>query len=331
VDIADLLECVDIVEYIQQYCTLTQTGEEYWGLSPFTNEKTASFSVNPDRQIYYDFSSGQGGNVIDFIEKYNKVNTYNAINILKRYVNLSEDSVPKRLASTKVIKRFKSTKREKYISHEILSDDVMQRYENQMSKYQTWIDEGISLDSMRKFQVRYDRISDRIVFPIRDIAGRIFSISGRTLDPDYKAKNQRKYTYFYPLGALDTIYGLYENADYIRKRKEIILFEGAKSVMKADTWSVCNTGAVLSGHLNPEQFKILIKLGVRVVFALDYELDKSNKPVDIRSDENIKKLLKFVKVEVVKNRNNLLQPKMAPVDAGIEVWNELYEGRISLN
>jgi hypothetical protein len=68
---------------------------------------------------------------------------------------------------------------------------------------------------------------------------------------------------------------------------------------------------------------ILIKLGVRIVFALD-------KDINIYEDENIKKLSHFVRVEYVRDTENLLEPKMSPVDAGEDTWLHLYERRIPI-
>lgn len=174
---------------------------------------------------------------------------------------------------------------------------------------------------MQKYQVRYDSFSDRIVYPIRDVNGKIINVSGRTVDPEWKTKKLRKYTYFAPLGTLDTIYGLSENYEEIRKKHEIILYEGAKSVMIAYDWGVRNTGAVLTSHLNPNQVKILAKLGCDVVFALD-------KGINVREDENIKRLSRFVKVSYIYDRNDLLKDKDSPVDEGRETWEKLYKERI---
>ena len=132
----------------------------------------------------------------------------------------------------------------------------------------------------------------------------------------------RKYTYFKPWGELNTIYGLPENIDFIRKSREIVLFEGCKSVLLADTWGIHNAGAILTSHLNPNQMKILAQLGCRVVFALDKE-------VSVREDHNIKRLKQFVKVEYIWDKDGLLDDKDAPVDKGPEIWKKLYEGRLS--
>lgn len=326
-DTDDILKQVDIVDYIKQFCDLEEKNGEWWGLSPFKDEKTPSFSVNAEKQRFYDFSSGAYGNILDFIKKYNNCDFYKALKILKKYANISDDDYEPvvRLESTKVAKRFrKPEKNAKDSKTTILPYNYMERYEWDCDKLSAWKDEGIQTGVMRKFDVRYDSFSNRIVFPIKDMGGNIINVCGRTLEKDYKDKKIRKYTYFKPLGRLDTLYGFSDNRNSILNKKEIIIFEGAKSVMMAYGWGIKNTAAILTSHLNQYQLIYLIKLGVRVVFALDED-------VDIREDININKLKKYVKIEWVKNYDNLLSSKMAPVDAGLETWNLLYERRISIN
>ena len=200
----------------------------------------------------------------------------------------------------------------------------MEQYEWRPEKFQSWLDEGVPLEQMKRFGYRYDALSNRIVHPIRLPDGQIFSICGRTLDPEFKEKKLRKYTYLVKLGALDTLFGLYENREAILRKKEVILFEGAKSVLKAAGYGFDNCCAVLTSHINPYQTKILLQLGVRIVIAFDEE-------VDPRQDGEIKKLKRFCGVDWVRNRDNLLGEKMAPVDNGAEVWNELYQRRERLS
>ncbi len=324
-EVSEIIECVDIYEYISQFCELEEKQDgEYWGLSPLKEENTPSFSVNVDKQRFYDFSSGKGGNVLDFIRQYHNCDFLEGLKILKKYADIKDDekSYPsQRLQATQVAKKFKRRqKKEKENKSTILSPDYMNRYEKNEDKLSIWREEGITPESMERFSVRYDPFSDRIVYPIRNMQGDIINVCGRTLDPDYKAHKQRKYTYFKQLGILDTIYGFAENKEEILKKREIILFEGAKSVMIADGWNIKNTGAILTSHLNPYQFKLLIRLGITVVFALDAE-------VDIRDDANIKKLLPYTRVEWVRNRRGLLEDKDAPVDKGFEVFQTLYEER----
>lgn len=324
-EIYDIIERVDILAYISQFCELEErTGGEYWGLSPLKEENTPSFSVSVDKQKFYDFSSGKGGNVLDFVKYYYKCGTREGVQYLKQFAGIGDDGVyvpSVRLSATKIAKQFaRKKKTERESKSVVLSRDYMDRYECDLDKLSVWREEGISQESMDMFCVRYDPFSNRIVYPIRNMKGDIINVCGRTLDVHYKANKQRKYTYFHPLGILDTIYGFAENKEEILKKREIILFEGAKSVMIAHGWGIKNTGAILTSHLNPYQFKLLLRLGVRVVFALDAE-------VDIREDVNIKKLLPYTNVEWVRNKRNLLDDKDSPVDKGYEVFKTLYEER----
>lgn len=324
-ELSEMIESVDILEYISQFCELTQQADgEYWGLSPLKDENTPSFSVNQEIQRFYDFSSGKGGNVLDFICAYHGCGFKKGLEILKQYANLPDDGgeqAASRLIASSIAKKFRPPRPNNKMSKSVLlTPDYMERFDINEEKLSEWEREGISRNIMAKFQVRYDPFSDRIVFPIRNVSGGIINVCGRTLDPDFKQKKLRKYTYFKPLGVLDTIYGLSDNLDEIRSKNEIILFEGAKSVMLAATWGIGNTGAILTSHLNPYQFQILIRLGVRIVFALDAE-------IDIRCDKNIKRLLPYAPVEWVVNRRGLLSEKDAPVDRGPEVFRQLYEER----
>lgn len=322
-EIQELVDSVDIVEYISQYLDLEEVNGEFWCLSPFKDEKTPSFSVRRETNQWYDFSSGRGGNIIHFVREYHNVGYNRALEIIKEYANISDDISQKstKLGCVSIAKKFKQlTTKEKQSKSGVLNSDYMDRYEINAAKLQSWVDEGIDFETLMYFGVRYDSFSNRIVYPIKSYGGDIINVCGRTLDKDYKAKKLRKYSYFFPLGILDTLYGISDSIDYIREKKEVIIFEGAKSVMLAYQWGIKNTCALLTSHLNPQQLKFLIKLGVRVVFALDED-------VDIRQDQNIKKLKRYVTVEWVKNKDNLLSEKMSPVDMGEEVWKSLYERR----
>ncbi len=323
-ELEDLIQSIDIVEFLSQFVELEEKNGEFWGLSCFKDEKTPSFSVRRDPPVFFDYSSGIGGNVFTFVKHYYKCSGAEAIEKLKQYAGFDgEFTAPReKLAATLVCKRFKKPKATRKASAAtILPDDYMERYEKRDDKLEVWRREGISDESLDRFQVYYDSFSDRLVYPIRNIEGKIVNIGGRTLDPLWKEKNQRKYTYFHSWGTLDTIYGLVENLRYIHQAREVILFEGCKSVLVADTWGIKNTAAILTSHLNPNQMRLLARLGYRVVFALD-------KDIRIRDDHNIEKLRKYVNVEYLWDRQDLLSEKDAPVDKGLEVFKKLYEQRL---
>ncbi len=321
--LSELVDATDILAYISQFAEFEEKNGEQWALSPLKQEGTPSFSVNTELNLFYDFSSGKGGNVLSFIKAYYHCSSGEAGDILRKYVGESGLTETRRkMEAFLVAKRFAPKKKQNKTSKSsILPDDYMQRYRKCDEKLASWREEGITNDSLNRFQVCYDDFSDRIVYPIRNIDGKIINVSGRTIDPQWKEKKLRKYTYFKPLGILDTLYALVENLEFIQMTKEVIIFEGAKSVMIADSWGIHNTIALLTSHVNPYQLKILAKLGCKVVFALD-------KGVIIREDENIKRLKRYVKVEYIWDKDDLLEDKMSPVDAGRDTWNSLYERRL---
>lgn len=326
-ELEELIKSVDIVEYISQFVDLEEKNGEWWGLSPFRDEKTPSFSVRRETGKFYDFSSGIGGTLICFVKKYFNCSGKEAINKIKEYAGaeITNTCVSNKLSATKICKQYAIQKKatSKKIS-KIYPENYMERYEVDYDKLSVWESEGISRSSLEKFDVKYDSFSNRIVYPIKNIDGQIVNIGGRTLEPDWKERGIRKYTYFSGWGAMDIIYGLYENMEHIKEKKEVILFEGCKSVLMANTWGIHNCGALLTSHLNPHQMKILAKLGVRVVFALDKE-------VRVTEDHNISKLKRYVPVEYLYDRWRLLEPKDAPVDKGEQTFRILYDKRVRMH
>lgn len=325
-DLEELIKSIDIVEYISQYVDLEERGEEWWGLSCFKDENTPSFSVRKNPPLFYDWSSGVGGNLYTFVKKYHNCSNKQAVEIIKQYAGYDGD-IPvahEKMSATIDCKKYM---RPQNISTSnvgiVLPDNYMDRYEKRADKLNIWEQEGISRESLNKFQVSYDGFSDRLVYPIRNTNGQIVNIGGRALDPQWKEKKMRKYTYFFPWGTMAVIYGLFENLEAIKSKKEIIIFEGCKSVLIAHTWGIHNCGALLTSHLNPHQMKLLARLGCRVVFALD-------KDVNIKNDKNICKLKNYVNCDYLWDGLNLLADKDSPVDKGEEVFKQLYGKRLRL-
>lgn len=291
------------------------------GLSPFKDENTPSFSVKRDPPFFYCFSSGKCGNILNFIQYYFNCSTIEAVQKIKEYAGIDgEISLPhEKMAATKDCKKFmRKQSTEKTSKSVVLADNFMERYSSNPEKLAAWESEGISEEVLDKFQVKYDEFSNRLVYPIRNLEGKIVNIGGRTLDPRWKEKELRKYCYFYSWGTIDTIYGISENIDSILEKKEVIIFEGCKSVLLAQSWGIKNCGAILTSHLSRNQMKILARLGCKVVFALDKE-------VDVLNDRNIQKLKSYVNVFRYVDKDNLLEEKDSPVDKGAEIFNQLYK------
>lgn len=327
IEIEELLKTVDIVEYISQFVDLEEKSGEFWGLSPFQDEKTPSFSIRRETGTFYDFSSGIGGNLLTFIRCFFKCSRRESLKKLADYAGYDGvvKFIPEKMYATQCCKKYKQEKNNsKPYNPTIFQESYMDRFEHRDDKLKIWEDEGISRESLDKYSIMYDPLSNRLVYPIRDLSGRIVNISGRALDPDWKEKGERKYTYFTGWGgAMNVIYGLYDNMDSIKQNHEVIIFEGCKSVLMADTWGIHNTGALMTSHLSNGQMKILAALGCDVVFALDKE-------IRVRDDRNIQKLKRYVNVFYLYDPKDLLDNKDAPVDKGEDVFRELYERRLRL-
>ena len=323
-DLTELIESIDIAEYIGQYVDLEEKGGELWGLSPFNQEKTPSFSVRPETGTFYDFSSGIGGSVFTFVQYYHRLSKADVVKHLKQYANIDENDfdspiLRQKLGATTVCKRFLAKKRhQKENQMRVLSPNYMERFEDRPDKLEVWRKEGITDEAMQFFGVKYDSFSNCIVYPIKNEHGDIVNVGGRTLEPDFKERGIRKYTYIKPWGCqMSVIYGLSENLSEIRAKNEIILFEGMKSVLLARGYGFKNCGAILTSHLNPGQMKILARLGVRVMFALD-------KDVDVTKDHNVQILKQYNNIYYLFDFKNLTGAKDAPVDKGEAVFKQLY-------
>lgn len=322
-EVADIISQADLVEYARQFCDLTYRSGEYWGLSPFKEERTPSFSINAEKQRFYDFSTGKGGNIIQFIKELNKCTTREAVQKLKAYLGLTDDNSYSGMPmAVKVARKYKPYPPKKAADGKptILPDSYMELYENDKSKLKLWRDEGMTDEILERFQVRYDPFSNRIVYPVRDFNGKIVNVSGRTLDEHFKEKGIRKYTYFQKWGEMNVLFGYSEHSEAIEERGEIILFEGAKSVMIADSWEYRNGCALLTSHISDNQFTFLLQLGKKIVLALDND-------VDIYTDRNVKRLARYLPVQVIQDAERLLGEKDAPVDKGKGVWEKLYSER----
>lgn len=325
IDINDLVEKIDIVEYISQFVELEERNDEYVGISPFSGCDTdPSFTVTPSTNLWYDFSASVGGNILCFIQKYHKVKFKDALKIACEYVGGDVKTLPPSLEVTKYIKKFKPSEfKRKQPKYKKLPDDIMSKYDTNPNKLISWLNEGISREVLEKYQVRYDTFSNRIVFPIRDEQGNIINIKGRTLDPEYKTKRISKYQNFYDIGITDYVFNLNFAKENIKKLGFVVIFEAEKAVMLAETYGIGNSIALMTGTLNDYQLELLIKLGVDVLFALD-------KDKDVTKDKNIAKLKRYVKVQYLKDTEDLLGEKDSPIDKGRDVFIELYKKRKTL-
>ena len=182
-DVNELLKSIDIVDLVSHYVDLEEKNGEYWGLSPFKDEKTPSFSVRRETGRFYCFASGIGGTAITFLKYFYKCSTTEAIEMLKEYAGVGGELDFKqnsKLVATIACKKYEKPRAQKKPEKStILPTNFMDRYSRPKDKLDVWKGEGISQEALDKFQVCYDAFSNRLVYPVRNTTGDIVNIGGR--------------------------------------------------------------------------------------------------------------------------------------------------------
>ncbi len=320
--IQQLIEKVDLLEYISQYVELKKKGKYYFGLCPLHTEDSASFSVSEINQTWKCYGCDRSGNIITFIMEYHKLSFPKAIEYLSNYTGLEQGEIKPTPATIKFLKQFNKKKKQEKIEHIILPENIMNKYSKE--PILEWIWEGIDQEVMDKYQVRYDKSANRIVFPIWDNDGNIINIKARTLFNNYKELGIRKYIYYYELGCNDFLYPLHFKRDVIKQTGEVKIFEGAKSIWKCEGWGILDCLSLETSNINEFQIKQLLELKADLIFCLD-------KGIDINKlKDKINVLTKFTNVYLVLDTKGLLDNKDAPCDKTKEIFLELYRNKIKL-
>ena len=237
---------------------------------------------------------------------YTKINILNELRKYKRKTKIKED-----------------------YNHKILSPQILKQFE--IKNIKEWEEEGISYSTQQKYGIRFDKNKNRIVIPIYDEQGRLITLKGRTCYENWKELGLGKYWSYYEFGRNDILFGLNYHKDNILEKNEIILFEGEKSVMKAEEYGVFNTVSMGTNEVTEPLLPKILSLKCNVVIAFDkYDKDKkTNTLKDLRKEAN--KLAKYTNVSIIYDKENLLNYKDAPVDQGKEVWERLYQSKIRVN
>ena len=237
-------------------------------------------------------------------------------------VDLSKMCQSKTVAYLKKVRIANQAQKDKKVfAHEVLSPSDYSKFAKEPVK--EWLDEGISQEVMDLFGVRVDAYSNRIVYPVCDIEGRLINIKGRTRYSNYKALKLPKYINYFKVGTMDYFQGLNITIPYVRQKKEVIIFESIKSVMKAYGWGYKNCVSAEKHSLTPQQIELLVRLKTNVVLA--YDSDVNYRKGEVKQDIDI--LRRVTNVYVIEDPCGLLggaDAKNAPADCGIEIWEELY-------
>lgn len=215
------------------------------------------------------------------------------------------------------IKQVKRKRRKKFNPEEVeenkvLDESILNQY--LMKPYKPWLNEGISLRAQREFQVGFDLESARVVFPVRNSIGQLISVKGRTVLKD----EDKKYIYLYEMNKGIELFNLDKALPYIYEKGEVIVFEGAKSVMKAWSYGYKNCVSIEGSFISPGQEYLLrsLGIGVKIILCFDKDMEEENIMAEAKKIKNRE-------VYVMIDKDDLLVGKDSPVDKGKEIWKRL--------
>ena len=303
--IDDLLGRTDVVEVVGSRIKLKKTGKNWSALCPFHNEKSPSFSVSPDKQFYYCFGCGAGGNAIGFLMDFERLDFPQAVEELARQAGVE---VPREERSDRrgprpsrqdsplypVLENAAAYYRQQlrhhaqrrravdYLQQRGLSGQIAKLYDlgfappgwnNLMSHLATdnteqkvLIEAGLVVENPDSGK-RYDRFRDRIIFPIRDSRGRVIGFGGRVLGDDKPKYLNSPETPVFQKGR--ELYGLYEARRQNRQLNDILVVEGYMDVIALAQHGVTNAVATLGTATSEEHLKRLFRVVNTVIFCFD--------------------------------------------------------------
>jgi len=289
----------DIVELVQQYLPLRRAGRSFKSCCPFHTEKTPSFWVTPDKQIFHCFGCGAGGNVFTFLMKIEKLDFREAVRRLadragvvipedEQYRKTRDEHAPlyeaNRLAAEFFIRFLRESHADsparRYIARRGLSERARTDFKVGYSpnewdrlirhfsgKFTPELLERAGLALKKQGGGWYDRFRGRLMFPITDAKGRVVGFGGRVLDDSTPKYINSPETAVYQKGR--TLYGLYEALDGIRENDRIIIVEGYTDVTACFeagcAYAVSSSGTALT----TDQIRLLKRYTRRVTVLFD--------------------------------------------------------------
>ncbi|WP_320826369.1 DNA primase [Reinekea sp.] len=316
--IEQLLDRTDILEVIGNRIELKKKGKDHWACCPFHGEKSPSFSVNPSKQFYYCFGCGVSGTALKFLQEFDKMNFVEAIEELARGAGVE---VPREEVSAQAKQKQQQRRSlhdllgtcSEYFAHQLyqhadakpvqayvlsrgLSEEIVRTFQigfapegwNNLSQHfrNEQTDSELLTTGMLTQNDKgrvYDRFRNRLMFPIRDIRGRVIAFGGRVMSADEKPKylNSPETPIFHKGQEL---YGLYEARKAVKNFDNIIIVEGYMDVVALAQHGVKNAVATLGTATSPTHIQRLFKLTTEIIFCFDG--DNAGKRAAIRALAN---------------------------------------------
>ena len=322
----ELCDKVDLFEYAEKTVDFERRGADvYAAHCPRHEDKTPSLMITPSKNLFYCHSCHVGGNIINWLMTFEHLSFNDAVDKTAMLAGIEIDHLKtcESLSYFKKIKKSQTHKIKFATDRQILPWEYYDQFADEIP--QEWVDEGIKPEILKKYEIRIDKKSNRIVYPVYDKDGNLIGAKGRTRFKNYKELQIKKYLNYTKIQTTDYFMGMKQNRDSILDSKSVILFEGLKSVMHVAAWGYNNCLSSETSDINDAQAAILISMGIRdLTIAFDKDVGLGH----IR--ETTKLLQKYMNVYAVYDKWGLLQEKDSPCDQGEEVWRTLYERRIRL-
>lgn len=304
--IIELRQSVDIVEIISDYVQLKKHGRNYFGLCPFHQENTPSFSVTAEKQIFHCFGCGTGGNVFNFIMEAEGVSFQEAAARIAEKGNIPLDIKPH---ESTAFQHVPPHEQRMLKAHELLGKfyhHLLMNTNEGAGALDYVTSRGMAVESIRKFQIGYslpewdivvkylkqhgfsegemeqagliikrengegyfDRFRNRLMFPLTDMKGNIVAFSARSLSDDAHPKylNTPETPIF---NKSSLLYNYYAARSEVRKQGFALLFEGFADVISADHAGVKNGTAVMGTSLTDKHIHLLRRLTDSVTICFD--------------------------------------------------------------
>ncbi|SIS66584.1 DNA primase [Alicyclobacillus vulcanalis] len=313
--IETLRQKVDIVEVISEYVPLRRSGRSYVGLCPFHNERTPSFSVSPERQVYHCFGCGAGGTVFRFLMDIEGISFTETVSLLAERCGIPlPDSFRAAAPRSPKLDRYRQ-------AHELAAkafNHILMNTDAGVQALQYLLSRGISRTTMANYQLGYappsgravmsflqqrgfspeellacglavdlggewvDRFRGRVIVPIADGRGQIVAFGARALHDSVKPKylNSPEYELFHK-GRM--LFNLHRARRAIRQERKALLLEGYMDVLAVAQAGIEWAVATLGTSLTEEQARLLKADCDRVVIA--YDGDEAGRKATVRAIE----------------------------------------------
>lgn len=334
--IEEVRQSNDIVDIISQYVHLTRKGRNYFGLCPFHNEKSPSFSVSPDRQIFHCFGCGVGGNVYTFLMKIEGITFKEALEQLAERANIQLPTLKNNADTAKEELKAKVYKVNEFTAefyHQNLYKPVAKIAQEYVKKRRMNKEtlEAYRIGYSGKFDELYkalkaqgfgekeilesglvnkndngtyiDRYRNRLMFPICDVRGKVIAFGGRVLDDSKPKYINSPENVVYSKGR--HLFGLNVAKKY--SEKKIIIVEGYMDVISLHQRGITNVVGALGTALTEQQGWLLRKSTEQVV--LGFDADGAGQTAVARSMEILQKMgcdMRVLQIEGAKDPDEFI-------------------------